>query len=51
MDRVGLYARELTINEAEEIYEKHLRRDFPPDEVKPFSIIREMSSKDRKSVV
>ena len=45
MDRVGLYARELTINEAEEIYEKHLRRDFPPDEVKPFSIIRKMSSK------
>ena len=45
MHRVGLYARELTINEPEEIYEKHLRRDFPPDEVKPFSIIREMSSK------
>ncbi len=42
MDRAGLYAGELTINVAEEIYEKHLKGDFPPDEVKPFSIIKEM---------
>lgn len=45
MDRAGLYAGELTINVAEEIYEKHLKGDFPPDEVKPFSIIKEMWSK------
>lgn len=45
MDKAGLYAGELTINVAEEIYEKHLNGDFPPDEVKPFSIIKEMWSK------
>lgn len=42
MNRSELYVRESTINEAEEIYKKHLKSDFPPDEIKPFSIIKEM---------
>lgn len=42
MDKSGLYARELTIAEAKEIYKNHLEKDFPPEEVKPFCIIRKM---------
>lgn len=45
MDKSGFYARELSIMEAEEIYKKHLKKDFPPEEVKPFSIIKKMWSK------
>lgn len=42
MDKPGLYVRELSIREAEEIYREHLKKDFPPEEVKPFLIIGKM---------
>lgn len=42
MDKPGLYARELSIREAKEIYREHLKKDFPTEEVKPFFIIRKM---------
>lgn len=42
MDKPELYARELTIKEAKKIYTEHLKKDFPPEEVKPFFIIRKM---------
>ena len=39
---VKLQARQLTLAQAEEIYDKYLKADFPPEEVKPFSAIRRM---------
>lgn len=45
MDKPGLYAREVSIREAEAIYKEHLQKDFPPEEVKPFFIIRKMCFK------
>lgn len=43
----GLYAKKLTLAQAEEIYEEYLKADFPKDEIKPFLTIRKMW--DRKS--
>ena len=34
--------RELSLQEMQEIYEKQLKADFPPAEIKPFSAIRSM---------
>lgn len=35
-----LQVRKLTLEQAEEIYKKHLKEDFPPAELKPFLVIR-----------
>lgn len=43
----GLQVRELTFAQAAEIYKKHLKRDFPPAEVKPLLVIRQAWMKNR----
>lgn len=37
-----LRAEQLTLAGAQEIYDHYLKEDFPPEEVKPFSVIRRM---------
>ena len=37
-----LRVKELTLDQAEKIYIKYLKADFPPDEVKPFATIKKM---------
>lgn len=39
---IDLQARQLTLAQAGEIYGSDLKADFPPEEVKPFSVIRRM---------
>lgn len=40
-----LQVKELTLDQAEAIYKKYLKADFPPEEVKPFLIIKQMWKK------
>lgn len=40
-----LQVKELTLDQAEAIYKKHLKIDFPPAEVKPFLTIKQMWKK------
>lgn len=40
-----LQVKELTLDQAEEVYREYLKTDFPPEEVKPFSTIRGMWEK------
>lgn len=42
---MDMRARKLTLEEAREIYTDYLKRDFPPEEIKPFSIIGKMWEK------
>lgn len=46
MDKTRVYGKEVTAGQAEEIYKKYLKADFPPAEVKPFAIIRKMMRKE-----
>lgn len=41
----NMWARKLTLEEAGEIYTDYLKGDFPPAEIKPFSIIEKMWKK------
>lgn len=38
---INLRAQRLTLDQAREIYEKYMRTDFPPEEIKPFAVIEE----------
>lgn len=38
---IKLNARQLTFVQAREIYETHAQKDFPPEEIKPISVIEE----------
>lgn len=43
----GLQVRELTYAQAAAIYKNYLKKDFPPEEVKPLLVIRQAWSKKR----
>ena len=40
--RADLEIKQISLDEAEELFEDHLKRDFPPAELKPFSRMRKM---------
>lgn len=39
---MNMQVKELTVGEAKEIYETYARVDFPPEEIKPFAMIKKM---------
>ena len=42
----GLTIVTLTLEQAEALYDTRMKRDFPPDELKPFSMIRDAVGRD-----
>ena len=42
----GIYAEKVSLETAWEIYETYMKVDFPPDEIKPFSVIEKMWKKN-----
>ena len=41
----GIYAEKVSLATAREIYETYMKKDFPPEEIKPFPVIEKMWEK------
>lgn len=41
-----IYAKKLSLDAAYEIYKTHMKKDFPPEEIKPFAVIEKMWKQD-----
>ncbi|MDE6847405.1 MAG: hypothetical protein K2J99_16790 [Lachnospiraceae bacterium] len=42
----GIYAEKVSLETAREIYETYMKVDFPPEEIKPFPVIKKMWEKN-----